>query len=320
MNATMDPPASDSQIDALLSEARAAEQRGDRIDAIRIYRQAHDRAPQHPAVCFCLSYHLDLVGEDEEAFELIEKACNPQRPHINALVNMAILYEDNGDFDSAERCLSLVLQTNPNHQRARLFMKDVQASRGMVINEAAQTQRDAQAVLLETPVTDFELSARARNCLKKMDIRTVGDLLRISQSELMAYKNFGEATMQEIKGLLAQKGLRLGQALETQQQAARQEVYNQLRDSAGEGAADILNRPVDELELSVRSRKALDLLAINTIGDLVARTEAELLGIKNFGTTSLKDSNPGVYAQLVEIKDRLTQHGLSLRKLDYDGV
>ncbi|MDX1565381.1 MAG: DNA-directed RNA polymerase subunit alpha C-terminal domain-containing protein, partial [Phycisphaeraceae bacterium] len=190
-----------------------------------------------------------------------------------------------------------------------LFMKDVQASRGMVINEAAQTQRDAQAVLLETPVTDFELSARARNCLKKMDIRTVGDLLRISQSELMAYKNFGEATMQEIKGLLAQKGLRLGQALETQQQAARQEVYNQLRDSAGEGAADILNRPVDELELSVRSRKALDLLAINTIGDLVARTEAELLGIKNFGTTSL-----------VEIKDRLTQHGLSLRKLDYDGV
>ena len=309
MNATMDPPASDSQIDALLSEARAAEQRGDRIDAIRIYRQAHERSPEHPAVCFGLSYHLDLVGEDEEAFELIETACKPQRPHINALINLAILYEDGGDFDAAERCLSLVLQTNPNHPRARLFMKDVQASRGMVINEAAQTQRDAQAVLLETPVTDFELSARARNCLKKMDIRTVGDLLRISQSELMAYKNFGEATMQEIKGLLAQKGLRLGQALETQQQAARQEVYNQLRDSAGEGAADILNRPVDELELSVRSRKALDLLAINTIGDLVARTEAELLGIKNFGTTSL-----------VEIKDRLTQHGLSLRKLDYDGV
>jgi DNA-directed RNA polymerase subunit alpha len=309
MDATTNTATLDPKLAGLAKDARAASDQGDRTESIRLYREAYEASPESPQICFALSYQLDLVGEEEEAFALCEQACSPQRPHVNALLNMAVLYEDNGEFDKAEHCLALVLQTNPNHDRARLFMKDVQASRGMVINESAQNQRDAQVVLLETPVTDFELSARARNCLKKMDIRTLGDLLRISQSELMAYKNFGEATMTEIKTLLSHKGLRLGQALETQQEAARQEVYNQLRDSAGEHAADILNRPVDELELSVRSRKALELLAITTIGDLVSRTEAELLGIKNFGTTSL-----------VEIRERLTHHGLALRKLDYDGL
>jgi DNA-directed RNA polymerase subunit alpha len=62
---------------------------------------------------------------------------------------------------------------------------------------------------------------------------------------------------------------------------------------------------VTELELSVRSRKALQRLGINTVGELATRTEAELLGVKNFGQTSL-----------LEIKQRLTEMGLSLRKLD----
>ena len=59
------------------------------------------------------------------------------------------------------------------------------------------------------------------------------------------------------------------------------------------------------MELSVRSRKALQRLNINTIGDLAARTEAELLGCKNFGQTSLN-----------EIKQQLTAFGIGLRKLE----
>jgi DNA-directed RNA polymerase subunit alpha len=59
------------------------------------------------------------------------------------------------------------------------------------------------------------------------------------------------------------------------------------------------------LELSVRARKALQLLNIGSLGELASRTEAELMGVKNFGQTSL-----------VEIKEKLAQHGLTLRKLD----
>ena len=301
---TAPPRQQDPKVRELLDQAAAAPTRWETIE---LCREAFEIDQNDPDTCFQLSYFIDLVGEESEALELMEQACAGNPPHINALVNLAVLYEDEGDYEKAQRCLALVLQTDPNHDRARLFMKDVQASRRMIIMEEDHPHQDATAALLETPVTDFELSARARNCLKKMDIRTLGDLLRISQSELMAYKNFGEATMQEIKTLLAQNGLRLGQGLEHQQQAARQEVYDQLRDSAGEQAAGLLDKHVDELDLSVRSRKALDLLNATSIGDLVAYTEAELLGIKNFGSTSLS-----------EIKQKLAEQGLGLRVLDTD--
>jgi DNA-directed RNA polymerase subunit alpha len=68
---------------------------------------------------------------------------------------------------------------------------------------------------------------------------------------------------------------------------------------------ELLNKPVDELKLSVRARKCLDKLKIRTIGDITRKTEAELLGCKNFGVTSLN-----------EIKKALNGLGLSFRKLD----
>jgi len=62
-----------------------------------------------------------------------------------------------------------------------------------------------------------------------------------------------------------------------------------------------LFRSVDELELSVRSANCLQNANIKTIGDLVQKTEAEMLKTKNFGRKSLK-----------EIKEILSEMGLSL--------
>ena len=63
----------------------------------------------------------------------------------------------------------------------------------------------------------------------------------------------------------------------------------------------ILLRPVDELELTVRSANCLKAENINYIGDLVQRTEVELLRTPNLGKKSL-----------TEIKEVLESHGLSL--------
>ncbi len=69
---------------------------------------------------------------------------------------------------------------------------------------------------------------------------------------------------------------------------------------------DNLLRSVDELELSVRSANCLANADIKRIGDLVQRTESEMLKTKNFGRKSLK-----------EIKEILGEMGLSLgMKLD----
>ncbi len=65
------------------------------------------------------------------------------------------------------------------------------------------------------------------------------------------------------------------------------------------------SKPVDDLRLSVRARKCLQKLNIRSIGEITSKTDAELLGCKNFGVTSLN-----------EVRIALTDLGLSLRSLD----
>jgi DNA-directed RNA polymerase subunit alpha len=64
----------------------------------------------------------------------------------------------------------------------------------------------------------------------------------------------------------------------------------------------VLNKPVADLNLSVRARKCMNRLGINTLGELIQRTADELLESKNFGMTSL-----------TEVRDKLRAYGLSLR-------
>src|SRR5258708_39428525 len=127
-------------------------------------------------------------------------------------MNVAVLYEDNNHYDEAHRCLDAVLRSTPNHTRARLYMKDVESARSMYFDEDSDRRGDRKNAVLDIPISDFELSVRSRNCLKKMNLRSVGDLLRTTEQELLAYKNFGETSLNEIKALLAQKALRLVQA------------------------------------------------------------------------------------------------------------
>ena len=283
--------------------ARKAEQEGDRVGAIEAYEAAYAADPDNPETCFRLAYSLDMVGEEDEALHLYEQCVQVPQPSLNALINLAVMYEDRGQYVAAERCVRQVLATEPNHARARLFIKDILASRNMVIDDEADRRVEKEHALLDTPVTDFELSVRARNCLRKMNIRTLADLLRVTEAELRSYKNFGEASLEEIKTMLAQRGLRLGQAVERRQQEAKEAVYAELQTAAGDD--QILNRSVNELDLSVRSRKALSLLNVQTIGDVCTKTEAELMGVKNFGMTSL-----------MEIRNKLADAGLGLRELE----
>lgn len=82
------------------------------------------------------------------------------------------------------------------------------------------------------------------------------------------------------------------------------EIFEQ--EEPSEKLQEILKRSVEELELSVRSANCLEHAGIRLIGDLVQKTESEMLKTKNFGRKSLK-----------EIKEILSEMGLSLgMKLD----
>ena len=277
--------------------------------AVEFYERSLNENPDHEAAAFRLALLYDRRADDAKAIELLERISTSAPVHINALINLAILYEDNNHYDEAHRCLDAVLRTDPNHQRARLYMKDVESARSQFYDEDAERRGDRRDAILNIPISDFELSVRSRNCLKKMNLRSLGDLLRTSEAELLSYKNFGETSLNEIKALLASKGLRLGQAAEDKSAGAAVGLTGGLARkttaATGNVPAELNGKSVADLELSVRSRKALQRLNIATIGELASRTEAELLGCKNFGQTSLN-----------EIKQQLATFGLGLRKLE----
>src|SRR5579872_7373793 len=189
-------------------------QQGAHEKAIEFFERSLNENPDHEQAAFHLAVLYDRRAEDAKAIELYERVCTSPPVHINALMNLAILYEDNNHYDEAHRCLEAILKTSPNHERARLYMKDVESARSMFYDEDSDRRGDRRNAVLDIPLSDFELSVRSRNCLKKMNMRSLGDLLRTTEAELLSYKNFGETSLNEIKALLAQKGLRLGQAAE----------------------------------------------------------------------------------------------------------
>ncbi len=281
-----------------------AESQGIHTKAVDFYERALNENSDHESACFRLALLYDRQADDAKAIELYERICTSAPVHLNALLNLAVLYEDNNHYDEAHRCLEAVLATDPNHLRARLYMKDVESARSMYYDDDDR-RGDKRNQVLEIPISDFELSVRSRNCLKKMNLRSLGDLLRTTEQELLSYKNFGETSLNEIKALLAQKGLRLGQAAEGEKAPGLLPSTRRAPVVAENVAPEVLGKSVADLELSVRSRKALQRLNINSLSELASRTEDELLGCKNFGQTSLN-----------EIKQQLTSFGLGLRKLE----
>src|SRR5437762_9189552 len=198
-----------------------AEKEGNHEKSVEFYERALNENPDHENAAFRLALLYDRRADDAKAIELYERVCTSPPAHLNALMNLAVLYEDNNHYDEAHRCLDSILRTNPNHERARLYMKDVESARSMYYDEDADRRGDRRNQVMDIPITDFELSVRSRNCLKKMNIRSLGDLLRTTEQELLGYKNFGETSLNEIKQLLAGKGLRLGQAADESKSPTR---------------------------------------------------------------------------------------------------
>jgi len=67
---------------------------------------------------------------------------------------------------------------------------------------------------LKVPISELELSVRSSNCLKEARIKTIGDLVRRSEFEMLQYRNFGKKSLAEINKILVDMGLSLGMKVE----------------------------------------------------------------------------------------------------------
>jgi len=272
---------------------------GNPTEVIALFERAVEVDGRHPGALFGLAVENDRRGNDDTALSLYQRASGTFPTNVGTLINLGLLYEDKQQFDRAQLCYQRVLDSFPDHPRARLYSKDASASGNILFDEEAQRKQDRLAAVLNIPVTDFELSVRSRNCLQKMGIRTLGDLTRSTEADLLASKNFGETSLVEIRDMLHSKGLELGQfAAETTKVA--EPTLDLTAMSPDEQA--LLERPIADLNLSVRARKCMARLGLTLIAELIRKTGDDLLECKNFGVTSLN-----------EVREKLTGMGLKLR-------
>ena len=67
---------------------------------------------------------------------------------------------------------------------------------------------------LRLPISELELSVRSSNCLREANIKTIADLVKKTEDEMLSFKNFGKKSLAEIKDLLAGMGLNLGMTID----------------------------------------------------------------------------------------------------------
>ena len=135
----------------------------------------------------------------------VEAARVEQRTDLDKLV---MTIETNGAMTPEEAV----------RQSARILMDQLQvfgALEGMAESAAQAASRSPQVdPILLRPVDDLELTVRSANCLKAENIYYIGDLIQRTETELLKTPNLGRKSLNEIKEVLASRGLSLGMKLE----------------------------------------------------------------------------------------------------------
>ena len=267
-------------------------------EVCKLYERAVELEDTHPGALFGLALENDRRGNDERAIELYQRAAASFPTSVGALLNLGLIYEDHDQYERAARCYDRILESHPTHDRALLYRVDAVASMDEHYDHDREKVRQQVEGVMSIPIAQFELSVRSRNCLQKMGILTIGDLCKVSEMELLNSKNFGETSLVEIREMMANKGLMIGQF--AHQKDVEEEPVDLSHLSPEEQV--LLDRPISDLNLSVRARKCMTRLGLATIGELVRKSQDDLLGSKNFGVTSL-----------TEVREKLVQVNLNLR-------
>ncbi len=85
------------------------------------------------------------------------------------------------------------------------------------VEEEQEVDAEVQRIreLLSQSVDELDLSVRAHNCLKAANIKTIGDLVRREENEMLKFRNFGRKSLQELVEVLDDRGLQFGMDVDT---------------------------------------------------------------------------------------------------------
>jgi DNA-directed RNA polymerase subunit alpha len=87
--------------------------------------------------------------------------------------------------------------------------------------------------LLQRNVEELELSVRSSNCLRTAEIKTIGDLVKKTESEMLKFRNFGRKSLKEISDILSSMGLHFGMDVDFYMDKRRAEAAARLKAQYG---------------------------------------------------------------------------------------
>lgn len=215
-------------VGSLLNLGLLHEDRDEYDRAVQCYQRILDVFPNHPRAMLFLR-DAQASGEmyyDEDA--------QKKRDRMSQVLNIPVT-----DFELSVRsrnCLQKMgimtlgdlcrtteqeLLSSKNFGETSLIeIKEMLASKGLKLGQLAPEKHvhelfepealsaDEQA-LLARPISDLNLSVRARKCMIRLAISTIGELIRHSGDELLECKNFGVTSLNEVRDKLAAHGLKL---------------------------------------------------------------------------------------------------------------
>jgi DNA-directed RNA polymerase subunit alpha len=111
-----------------------------------------------------------------------------------------------------EEALTTAAQILRDH--VNLFISVEQEPEATVEEQEVDAEVQRIRGMLNQSVDDLDLSVRAQNCLKAAQIKTIGDLVRREESEMLKFRNFGRKSLQELVQVLEERGLRFGMEVE----------------------------------------------------------------------------------------------------------
>jgi DNA-directed RNA polymerase subunit alpha len=134
----------------------------------------------------------------------VEAARVEQRTDMDKLI---LDIETNGAIQNAEEAVRTA---------ARILIEQLSFFADLEGTKASTESAESSAIspVLVRPVDDLELTVRSANCLKAENIYYIGDLIQRTESELLKTPNLGRKSLNEIKEVLAARGLSLGMRLE----------------------------------------------------------------------------------------------------------
>jgi DNA-directed RNA polymerase subunit alpha len=148
--------------------------------------------------------HIDAIYSPVKRVSYsVESARVERRTDLDKLI---LTVETNGTIDpeDAIRRAATILQ-----QQLYSFV-DLDSS---ILQEPEKIEDEIDPVLLR-PVEDLELTVRSANCLKAEAVNYIGDLVQRSETDLLKTPNLGKKSLNEIKDVLASRGLSLGMHIE----------------------------------------------------------------------------------------------------------